>query len=366
MTPLALDASHGEGGGQVLRTALALAVAFGRPVALQGIRLRRPKPGLQPQHLTVVRALAAIGDAHVTGDVLGSTALAFTPRGLRAGDWRFDIGAIKRSAGSVSLLLQSLLLPLARADAPSRLTLAGGTHVPWSPTVHYLMAAFLPALASLGLPTRLHLRRWGWYPAGGGEIEVEVTPARRMEGLTVMQVPSPLDVAGVSAVSRLPRSIAERQRRQAEARLDAAGVRADITIEEDTTALGPGTLLFLGVHGRAGFSTLGRRGLPAERVADAAVDALLDWRASGAALDVHLADQLVAFLALADGPSSFTCPRLSEHLRTVAWVVQQFVAVGITLYDERPARVEIIPAIHPVPSLIDHHGHPGCDVNRAR
>lgn len=119
--------------------------------------------------------------------------------------------------------------------------------------------------------------------------------------------------------------------------------------------------------GRAGFSALGQRGLPAERVADEAVDALLDWRAGSAALDVHLAAQLVAFLALADGPSSFTCPQLSEHLRTVAWVVQQFVGVGIALHDERPARVEIIPAIHPgPPSLADHHGQPGRQVTRAR
>jgi RNA 3'-terminal phosphate cyclase (ATP) len=267
----------------------------------------------------------------------------------------------------VSLLLQSLLLPLARAGVPSRLRLLGGTHVPWSPTVHYLMAVFLPALAGLGLAARLHLRRWGWYPAGGGEIEVEVTPTRQLGGLIAAQVPSSIDIVGVSAVSRLPRSIADRQRRQAEARLSAAGLRTEITIDEDTTARGPGTLLFLGVHGHAGFSALGRRGLPAERVADAAVDALLEWRASGAALDVHLADQLVAFLALADGPSSFTCPRVSEHLRTVAWVVQQFVPARIALHDDCPARVSISPAIHPVPpSLIDHHGHPGGHVNRAR
>jgi RNA 3'-terminal phosphate cyclase (ATP) len=347
MRPLALDASHGEGGGQVLRTALSLAVALGRPVTLERIRLRRPRPGLQPQHLTVVRALGAIAGAQVTGDHLGSTALAFTPRGLRAGDWRFDIGAVKGSAGSVSLLFQSLLLPLARAEAPAGLTLLGGTHVPWSPTVHYLTAVFLPALAALGLVAHVRLRRWGWYPAGGGEIEARVTPAAGLKGLTAPEPPAPLGITGLSAVSRLPRAIAERQRRQAETRLQAAGLRAEIAIEEDTHARGPGTVLFLGVPGHAGFSALGRRGVPAERVADEAVDALLDWRASGGALDVHLADQLVPFLALAGGPSSYTCPRLSEHLRTVAWVVQQFLPVGIVLHDTRPARVEITPATAP-------------------
>jgi RNA 3'-terminal phosphate cyclase (ATP) len=344
---LALDASHGEGGGQVLRTALALAVVLDRPVTLERIRLRRPRPGLQAQHLTVVRALASISAAQVEGDRLDSTALSFTPRRLGHGEWRFDVGAVRGSAGSVPLLFQALLLALVQAGAASRLTLIGGTHVPWSPTAHYLSEVFLPALASLGVQATVRLRRPGWYPAGGGELEAAITPAARIAPLTAMVPPSPLEISGCSLVSRLPRSIAERQRRQAETRLAAAGLTAAITVEEDIHALGPGTMLFLRAHGRAGFSALGRRGVPAERVADEAVDALLGWQRSGAAVDVHLADQLVPFLALADGPSSFTCPALSGHLRTVAWVVQQFLPVGIALHDERPARVEITPGPRP-------------------
>ena len=344
---LALDASHGEGGGQVLRTALALAVVLDRPVTLERIRLRRPRPGLQAQHLTVVRALASISAAQVEGDRLDSTALSFTPRRLGHGEWRFDVGAVRGSAGSVPLLFQALLLALVQAGAASRLTLIGGTHVPWSPTAHYLGEVFLPALASLGVQATVRLRRPGWYPAGGGELEAAITPAARIARLTAMIPPSPLEISGCSLVSRLPRSIAERQRRQAEARLAATGLTAAITVEEDIHALGPGTMLFLRAHGRAGFSALGRRGVPAERVADEAVDALLGWQRSGAAVDVHLADQLVPFLALADGPSSFTCPALSGHLRTVAWVVQQFLPVGIALHDERPARVEITPGPRP-------------------
>jgi RNA 3'-terminal phosphate cyclase (ATP) len=339
--PLVLDASHGEGGGQVLRTALALAVALTRPVVLERIRVHRARPGLQPQHLTVVRALAAIADAQVDGDALDSTALSFRPRALRAGDFTFDIGAIKGSAGSVSLLFQALLLPLARARAPSRLTLGGGTHVPWSPTVHDLTTVVVPILRSLGLRATVRLRRWGWYPAGGGRVEADIEPPASLRGLTVTAPVEPPTITGVSAVSRLPRSIAERQRAQVEARLAAVGLRADIAIEEDAAALSPGTLVFLAVRGRAGFSALGRRGVPAERVADEAVDALLAWRASGAAVDVHLADQLVPFLALAESPSSFTCPTVSEHLRTVAWVAGQFLPVAIALVDERPARVTI-------------------------
>jgi RNA 3'-terminal phosphate cyclase (ATP) len=344
---LTLDGAHGEGGGQIVRTALALAVTLRRAVTLTNIRARRPRPGLQPQHLTVVRALAAIGDAEVTGDALGSTALSFAPRAIRPGDYRFDVGAERGSAGAVSLLCQALVLPLALARAPSRLTLIGGTHVPWSPPVHYLTEVFLSALRQIGIEATLDLRRWGWYPAGGGEIHVAVTPARELTGFVCEAPAAGPAISGLSAVSRLPRSIAERQQKQAEARLAAAGVACEIALEEDATALGPGTLLLLSLRGRAGFSALGRRGLPAERVADQAVDELLDYLASGAAVDAHLADQLVPFLALASSPSSFTCPALSLHLKTVAWTVGQFLPAGIEFGEGPPARVAITPGKEP-------------------
>ena len=171
---LILDASQGEGGGQVVRTALALSVALGRPVTLHRIRARRPRPGLQPQHLTVVRALAAIAGADVSGDALESAELTFVPHALQGGRYRFDVGAIRGSAGSVSLLFQALLLPLARAAEPSRLTLIGGTHVPWSPPVHFLTSVFLPALRRIGLEAEVALSRWG---AGIGAAEARSRPA---------------------------------------------------------------------------------------------------------------------------------------------------------------------------------------------
>ena len=341
--PLTLDGSYGEGGGQILRTAVALSVALTRPVTLTRIRARRPKPGLQPQHLTVVRALAAISGAEVSGDALGSTELTFLPHSLKGGDYRFDVGAIKGSAGSVSLLFQSLLLPLALAGSPSRLTLIGGTHVPWSPPVHYLTEVFLPALRRVEITAAITLRRWGWYPAGGGEIEAVIEPAGAIEGFVPEPSQGTPEITGISAVSKLHRSIAERQARRAEERLSAAGLLAEIAIEEDSTALNPGTLLFLAIRGRAGFSALGRRGLRAEQVADAAVDELLAWLKSAADVDQHLADQLVPFLALSTSASAYTCPTLSQHLRTVAWVVEQFLPVQIRLHDSAPARVEVTP-----------------------
>ncbi len=353
---LRLDASRGEGGGQILRAALSLAVALRRPVTLSNIRLRRPRPGLQPQHLAVVQALAAISDAEVAGDRLDSTEVTFSPRMLRGGSYRFDVGAVRGSAGSVSLLFQAVLLPLAFAATPSRLTLIGGTHVPWSPPVHYLTDVFLPALRRTGVEAGMTLRRWGWYPRGGGEIEASVTPAHELCGLRWEERAWPETITGVSAVSRLPLTIAERQRRRVLERLERRGLAADIALVEDALALGPGTLVFLAATGHksvAGFSALGRRGLRAEAVADTAVGDLLAYLESGAVVDDHLADQLLPFLALARDESAFTCPSLSNHLQSVAWVVQQFVDARIDLEDGHPARVRIAPPV-PLPRISPH------------
>lgn len=349
---LEIDGDHGEGGGQILRSALALAVAVRRAVRLTRVRARRPRPGLQPQHLTVVRALASVSGAEVWGDALGSIELTFVPRDLRAGEYRFDVGALRGSAGSVTLLFQALLLPLAHAGVPSRLTLVGGTHVPWSPSVPYIADVFLPALEAIGIRARVALRRPGWYPLGGGEIDAVLEPAPPVRGLRLDTPPAAATATGVSTVSRLPASIAERQRLRAIERLAQAGIEATIAVEVDDQAASPGTALFVGVRGRAGFTALGRRGLPAEAVADGAVEAFIAWRASGAAIDAHLADQLLPFLALAPLPSRLTCPALTSHLRTVAWVVEQFVPVSVNLTDGAPPIVEIERAARSADSIL--------------
>jgi RNA 3'-phosphate cyclase len=340
---LSIDGSRGEGGGQILRTALALAVTLGRSVAVTRIRANRARPGLQPQHLAAVRALARIGDADVRGGELGSTELDFHPRHVRGGEHRVDVGELRGSAGSTTLIFQALLLPLIHASEPSRIRLVGGTHVPWSPPAHYVRDVFLPAVRALGVDAALTLARWGWYPEGGGVIEATVSPASALRGFHAEQ-PAPLTrVTGTSAVSRLPRTIAERQACQAARRLAAHGIATDLETLEDTTARGPGTFIGLVVPGRAGFSSLGRRGVPAERVADEAVDALLEYRASRTALDAHLADQLLPILSLAREPSSFTCERISPHLRTVAWLCAEMLPVAIELTDGPPARVHVVP-----------------------
>ena len=177
---LVLDGSYGEGGGQIVRTSLSLAALTDKPVRLVNIRTGRAKPGLRPQHLTAVQALAQITRAELTGATIGSTHLTFSPRGIYPGSYIFDVAEKTGSAGSVSLVAQTLLPVLLFAQSPSTLIIKGGTHVPWSPPVHYLMAVFLPALREMGVSADLKIKQWGFYPQGGGEIVLQVNPAPQL------------------------------------------------------------------------------------------------------------------------------------------------------------------------------------------
>ena len=318
-----IDADQGEGGGQVLRAALALSAVRGVPVELRGIRGRRNAPGLQAQHLTAVTALARICGAETTGTVLGSHDLTFVPGPVRPGTYHFDIG----TAGSIPLVLQAVLLPLALAGGPSTLTLTGGTHVPWSPPADYLRDILLPRLAEIGIRARLEVGRWGFYPRGGGRVVVEVAGSAVLSPLALVCRSRELTIQGVSAVGGLPREVAERLRARALRRLEEAGYHAIIEMRE-IAVLDQGSFLFLAAdygNGRGGFSGLGGRGKDAEQVADATVDALLEFARSDAACDPYLADQLIAPVALAPGTSRLTTSRVTPHLVTAIALAQQIL-----------------------------------------
>jgi len=318
-----IDADQGEGGGQVLRAALALSAVRGVPVELRGIRARRKAPGLQAQHLTAVTALARICGAETTGAVLGSQDLTFAPGPVRPATYHVDIG----TAGSIPLVLQALLLPLALAGGPSRLTLTGGTHVPWSPPADYLQDILFPRLAQIGIRARLEVGRWGFYPRGGGRVAVEVAGSAVLSPVALVCRSRELTIQGVSAVGGLPRGVAERLRTRALRRLEEAGHHAVIELRE-IAVLDQGSFLFLAAdygNGRGGFSELGSRGKDAERVADATVDALLEFARSDAACDPYLADQLVVPVALAAGTSRLTTSRVTPHLVTAVALAQQIL-----------------------------------------
>lgn len=336
-----IDGAYGEGGGQVLRTALALSAILAVPVEVTNIRAGRKNPGLQPQHLTAVNALAAITGAEVQGAVLGSTHLRFSPGVGRENAYRFAVG----TAGSISLVLQAVLLPLAFAKGPSRLALSGGTHVPWSPPYQYTTEVFLPTLARMGVKAEMELLRWGFYPKGGGEVQGIVYPVHTLQPLDSTLRGALVGIRGLSAVANLPVSIAKRQKDQAEMRLREVGLEARIDLLE-VGAKGPGTFFFLLAEfegARAGFSALGERGKPAERVADEAVEAFLTYWRSGAALDPYLADQLLLPMALAEGGSAMTTSRISQHLLTNVWLIQQFLPIPIRVEGKGggPGRVTV-------------------------
>ena len=317
---LHLDGSYGEGGGQIVRTSLSLAALLGRGVQIENIRAGRPKPGLKAQHLTGVRALAHISQAEVSGAELHSQELTFRPRTPRAGKFFFDVAEKTGSAGSVSLVAQTLLPLLFRAGDTSTIIIRGGTHVAWSPAAHYLMHVFLPALAEMGAEAAMSLEKWGWYPRGGGEVRIIVKPAARLLPVDWRTPPPAESFQGLSAASRVPGHVIARQGRRLKERLGESLSVAEL----QAPAQDPGSFVFLWGP-RAGFSALGARGKPAEKVADEAVDEYFRFRQRRAAIDRHLADQILIYLPWADGPSTFVTEEITLHLLTNLWVVEQFL-----------------------------------------
>jgi RNA 3'-terminal phosphate cyclase (ATP) len=322
-----IDGSQGEGGGQLLRTALALSAVRGIPVRITEIRALRVKPGLQAQHLTAARAVASVSGGRLEGDSLGSSELGFWPREVRAGDYRFDIG----TAGSAPLVLQAVLLPLALAEGISRVSVTGGTHVPWSPPADYLAGVLFPAFSGLGARMRLLEVRPGFYPKGGGRLTVEVTGGADPEGLTCVRQMGQMRLRAVSLVAGLPRVLAERQAVALAERLAAAGWEVTSEIRE-APAESPGRFLFLLAEGEglpAGFSALGERGEPVEQTAERVVADFLAFARSGAACDPHLADQLILPMAIAAGTSRLTTSAVTGHLQTTLDVARQLLACPV-------------------------------------
>ena len=322
---IVIDGAYGEGGGQIVRTSLSLAMITGRPFKLVNIRGNRRKPGLRPQHLTAVQACTTVCKARVVGAELGAGKLSFRPGTVRPGKYSFDIG----TAGAASLVMQTVLPALSVAGEQSRVVVSGGTHVPWSPPFHYLAEVFLPAIDRLGSQIEVSLSEWGWYPKGGGKIQATIKPSSSPKP-NLLKQPFILDrVVGISTTSRLPEHVRIRQKRRLESRLRKAGIAVEITLLE-VSALDRGSFVFLCAHGKesnAGFSSLGARGKPAEKVADEAVDGLLQFLGSGAALDTHLADQILLYLAMMPGEHTFSTSTVTQHLLTNGWVIEQFLPV---------------------------------------
>jgi RNA 3'-terminal phosphate cyclase (ATP) len=344
-----IDASQGEGGGQILRTSLALAMCTGQTVELKNIRARRPKPGLMRQHLACVLAAAEVCGGAASGAELGSPQLRFEPGPVRAGAYSFAVG----SAGSCMLVLQTVLPALLLADAPSVVALSGGTHNPMAPPFHFIERSFVPLLRRMGADVQLALRRHGFYPAGGGEAVVEVyPPANGLQPFDLMLRGEPQSAKAESLVAGIPRGVAQRE---LEALALALGWSAEqLHIMPLRQNEGPGNALMATLQHAAVtevFTQFGERSLPAEEVARRLAAEVRQYANSDAAVGPHLVDQLALPLALAvrasGRPASYTASEITLHAHTNFRVIERFLPVVFEVCAERGAscwRIDVRPA----------------------
>jgi len=343
---LSIDGSLGEGGGQILRTSLALSAITGRPIEIRNIRAGRQKPGLRPQHLKSVEAIGEICRAAIRGAEINSSLIRFEPGEVLAGDYQFEIG----TAGATGLVLHTVYLPLALQDQTSQVLITGGTHNPFSPCYHYLEQQWRPLLSAAGFRVSLKLDRAGFYPVGGGKIRAEILPARP-SGLQLTQRGKMTDLRGLSLVANLDIAIAERQKSQALRGL--SGVhnvhKRDIGTGQ-LRAPSPGTAIILTAEfeggARACYFGLGARGKRAEKVGDEAAKPMKEFLAGDATIDEYAADQLLLPLAFAPQVSDFRTAAITQHLLTNAEVIRMFLDTEIRIEGDlgQAARVVIAPS----------------------
>lgn len=331
---IVIDGSEGEGGGQVLRNALALSLITGTPFRIENIRARRSKPGLMRQHATAVEAACAIGGAECEELKVGATALTFAPREVATGEHRFAVG----TAGSTGLVLQTILPPLMLADAPSRLVLEGGTHNIHAPPFDFIEKAFLPVVNRMGPRVSATLVRHGFYPAGGGRIEVEIEPAPKLGRIELVERGEALGVEAVAMVAALPGEIAVRELQQVEKLL--GWPEESRQIRQLADGVGPGNALLLEArfeHVTEVVTGFGKLGVSAELVGQHAARRMAGYLESSAAVGPYLADQLLLPMALAGG-GSFTTVKPTQHSLTAADIIARFLPVRIAFEEKEGGR----------------------------
>ncbi len=347
---LTIDGSQGEGGGQVLRTSLSLAALTGQDVEILNIRAGRKKPGLAAQHATCCLAVAAVCNGRVEGVKLDSQTVRLFPGQITGGEYHLDVGQIAPSAGSALLVLQSILPVLAMAPEPSTVTITGGTDVPWSPPYAYIRDVFAPALRRMGPSVHLERAKAGFYPRGGGEMTVCVTPSRELAPINLTERGALLAATVSSTVSSdLPAHIARRQN-QAAADAIRRGLRGtpdagvDIAVrEENLPSLSSGTTCVASLvyeAGYAGFTAIGKRGVKAEDVGAETGHAAVAFIRQDAAVDAHLADQLLLYAAVAGGPSKYVASEVTEHLRTNAVVAASITGADVSVSEAGEVAVD--------------------------
>jgi len=334
---LVLDGSSGEGGGQILRSSLALSMVTGTAFRIENVRAKRPKPGLMRQHLAAVRAAAEISSARVEGDEIGSRALTFRPGRVRPGDYAFAVG----TAGSTTLIFQTVLPALIFASGSSHVTLEGGTHNPLAPPFDFLRAAYLPLLARMGPRVDVALERPGFYPAGGGRFTATIDPVETLDALVLLERGEILDRRATAVVSKIPESVAERELRVI--RDHFAWPEESFRSEVVTSSPGPGNIVTIEIeaeHVTEVFCGFGEIRRPAEKVAMDAVAECRRYLASDAPVGEHLADQIILPLALA-GSGAFRATAVTRHTTTHIELLKRFLDREIAVERIAPTTFEI-------------------------
>jgi RNA 3'-terminal phosphate cyclase (ATP) len=321
-----IDGSEGEGGGQILRSALALSMCTNQAFRIVNIRAKRDKPGLMRQHLTAVRAAAEICDGTVVGDEVGSLELSFRPGTVKPGNYSFSIG----TAGSCTLVLQTVLPPLLTASMPSRIRISGGTHNKASPPVDFLQRAYLPLIERMGPRVSLELVRYGFHPRGGGEILASILPSARLSQLSLMERGARRAGYAEAYLAAIPLHVASRELEIVGKMLNWPGEQLHVRgLPND---VGPGNALTITIEHEAVtevFTGFGEKGVSAEHVAKSAVERARSYLASAAAVGRHLADQLLLPMALAGGGEFTTLP-VSAHFQSHAAIIRDFLGRDIS------------------------------------
>jgi RNA 3'-terminal phosphate cyclase (ATP) len=323
-----IDGSQGEGGGQILRSSVALSMVSGNPIRIERIRAGREKPGLLRQHLTALLAARDISTASLVGAEFGSKQIEFIPGEVRGGHYQFSVG----SAGSATLVLQTVLPPLMLAQQPSQLILSGGTHNPWAPPFDFLAKSYLPLVSQLGPKFSANLNRYGFYPAGGGEFSISIQPATRWNPFDLVSRGKLLEQFVSALVVDLPIDIGHRE---LDKTLRSLGWKKNQgQIDQRTNAGGPGNVLTVHCHYEnvnTIFTAFGRKGFPAESVAQDVVKQFRAYEKHQAVLDEYLCDQWMLPLAIAvaqsSKPTSFRTGPLSRHSQTHREIIQRFLPV---------------------------------------
>lgn len=338
-----IDGSVGEGGGQILRTAMMLSTLTGRGIVMDNIRTKRPNPGLRPQHLAALKVFAIVTSGQLAGAEVGSTAVRFIPGDSKSGEVTVDVG----TAGSITLILSALVPALSLTGRDMTIRIRGGTDTKWSPTLDYFHEVAGPLFRSFGVNFSLHEIRRGYYPAGGGEVLIEVHHGSTVNPLNCVRRGS-VNVMVKSVCSNLPKHVAERQARSAERLLEGHGIKVTKSSAVEEPAISPGSAICVYAEGvdrpvGIGGDAVGERGVKAEEVGEKSAHHFLSCYESGAALDVHCADMAVPLMCLARGESEIGFTEMTGHIESNIYVTELFF--GKRFVREKDGGIEVLRTI---------------------